>query len=142
MKTRADIIAALWGYTGSPSNEESLRVIILIYVEKLVGECSDIRSILGQLEALAAAYAAPFSRSFDLQELAQLVGQRNFKELRSLLPPPDTRAVVNVVGKAYQYYKYGNMDRAAYNEVLEEIELRFYRRCGPVDGFPRGARQK
>lgn len=123
VKTRADIIAALWAYTDSYSNEESLRVIILIYVEKLVRECSDIRSILGQLEALSAAYAASFSRSFDLQKLAELVSRRNFEELRSRLPPPDTCARVNVIGRAYQYYKYGNMNGVAYNEVLEEVEL-------------------
>ena len=123
MKTRADIIAALWGYTDSHSDGEWLRVIILIYVEKLVRECSDIRDILSQLEALAAAHAASFSRSFDLQELARLVGQRGFKELRSLLPPPDTRAVADVIGRAYQYYKYGNMNGVDCNEVLEEAEL-------------------
>ena len=123
MEIKADIIAALWGYTNSYSDEESLRVIILIYVEKLVRGCSDIRSILDQLETLSAAYAASFSRSFDLQKLAELVGRRNFEELRSLLPPPDTRAVVNVVGRAYQYYKYGNMNRASYIEVLKEVEF-------------------
>lgn len=123
MKTKADIIAALWGCNNSYSNEESLRVIILIYVEKLIGECSGIESIRGQLEALAAAYTASFSRSFDSQKLARLVSQRNFGELQSLLPPSDTCAIVNVIDRAYQYYKYGNMNGVAYDEVLKEVGL-------------------
>lgn len=122
-KTRASIIAALWGYVESYSNDEYLRATILICIERLVRECHDINSIHGQLEALSAAYAASFDQLSDLRKLVRLVNLEDFDELRRLLPKPDTNAMVNVFGRAYQYYKYGNMDRLAYNEALKEVEL-------------------
>lgn len=122
-KIRAEIIAALWGYADKFSKGEHLRVITLICIEQLVRECSDIESIHGELEILSAAYAASFCQSYDLRELSRLVGLKDFNQLRSLLPPPDANATIYVFGIAYQYHKYGNMDRPAYNEVLKEAGL-------------------
>lgn len=128
-KIRAEIIAALWGYADKFSEGEHLRVITLICVEQLVRECSDIESIHGELEILSAAYAASFFQSYDLRKLGRLVGLKDFNGLRSLLPPPDTNAIIDVFGIAYQYHKYGNMDRLAYNEALKEAGL-----WPPADG--------
>ena len=122
-KTRADIIATLWGYVDKFPLGDHLRVMVLICIEQLIRECPDIESIRGELRVLSAVYAVSFGRSYDLQELANLVGQRNFDELRRLLPPPDTNAVIYVFGKAYKYHKYGTMSGYAYNEALEEAKL-------------------
>lgn len=122
-KIRAEIIAALWGYADKFSEGEHLRVITLICIEQLVRECSDIEGIHGELEILSAAYAASFCQSYDLRKLSRLVGLKDFHGLRLLLPPPDTNAIIDVFGIAYQYHKYGNMDRLAYDEALKEAGL-------------------
>ena len=121
-RTRADTIAALWSYVDGYSDAENLRVIIFIHVERLVRECSDIKSIHDQLEALAAAYAASFNRSSDLQKLASLVSRGDFGGLRRL-PPPDTMSKVDIFGRAYHYHEYGNMDGIASDEALGRAGL-------------------
>lgn len=125
-KIRAEIIAAIWGYADKFSEGEHLRVIILICTEKLVRACSDIESIHDKLEILSAAYAASFCQSYDLRKLSQLVGLEDFDAMRCLLPPPDTNAVIDVLGLAYQYHEYGNMDRIAYNKALEKVNLQSF----------------
>lgn len=141
-RTRADIIAALWACVGNYSDDENLRIMILIRVEQLVRECSDIESIHGQLEALAAAYAASFSRSFDLQKLVWLVNRGDFDELRRLLPPPDMRSAVDIFGRSYHYHRYGNMDGLANDGVPEEIRSRISRWEDDPAGEPSGVCQK
>ena len=122
-KIRAEIIAALWGLIDSYSSAGQLRFVILTCVEQLVRECLDIKDIHYQLDALAAAYTASFDQSSDLRKLTRLVNQKDFDRLQELLPPPDTRAAVNVIGRAYQYYKYGDMNGVDYTEVLKEDKL-------------------
>ena len=122
-KTRAEIIAALWALIDNYSSAEQLRFVILTCVEQLVRECSDIKDIHRQLKALAATYRASFCQSSDLRKLTQLVNQKDFNRLWQLLPPPDTHAAANVIGRAYQYYKYGNMNGTAYTEMLQKVEL-------------------
>lgn len=122
MGVRAEIVAALWTYTDSYSDEENLRVIIFICVEQLVRECSDIESIHDQLMALAAAYEASSGGSADLRKVTQMVGLRDFSGIRGFLPPPKACGVVNVFGRARRYFKYGDMDSAAFDGALEEAE--------------------
>lgn len=137
-RIRAEIIAALRGFIDNHSSAEQLRLAVLICAEELVRECSDIKGIHYQLEALAAVYGASLSRSSDLQELIQLVRKKDFDKMRGILPPPDTHMVVDVIGRAYRYYKYGDMNVPDYAEVLEESELQLRRRGEPVDGLLRG----
>lgn len=122
-KIRAEIIAALWGFIDNHSSAEQLRLAVLICVEQLVRECSDIKDIRYQLEALAAVYGASLSKSSDLQKLTRLVYKKDFDEMRGTLPPPDMHMVVDVIGRAYRYYKYGDMNEPDYAEVLEEFKL-------------------
>jgi len=123
-KIRAGIIAALWGCADKFSEGEHLRVITLVCVEQLVRECSDIESIQDKLEILSAAYAASFHQSHDLRKLSPLVGLKEFGELRSILPPPSTNAIINVFGRAYKYHKCGNMNGLACSEAFKEAESR------------------
>ena len=125
-RTRAEIVAWIWGYAAVQDDGEYLRMRIMMAIEQLVREQPSVENLRFELWALAKAYEASWGESHDLQELARSVQCANFVELgRSLLSlHPSTKSYVQVFGRAYRYLQTGDMDSIAYARVLQEVEDR------------------
>lgn len=121
-RVRAEILAVLWGYADHQDDGESLRVHILIAVEKLVREHPDIESIHEELLVLATAYEVSFIGSYDLHELWRLVQRADFDGLEDALYGlcPGTKSYIQVFGRAYHYHNTGSMNGIAYNQALPD----------------------
>lgn len=124
-KVHSDIISCLWGLAVPRDDGSYLRLRILIRVEQLVRECSDIADIKVELMTLAATWDASFEHVSNLHELSQLVVSSDFKELRRSLPSTNVSAksYMQVFGKASHYFKMGDMVGIDYAEVSRESEL-------------------
>lgn len=124
-KISSDIRSYLWGLAVPCDDGSYLRMRILIRVEQLVRECSDITDIKVELMTLAATRDASFDGVSDLHKLSQLVVRGDFEELRRNLPSTNvsTKSYVQVFGKALHYFKMGDMVGIDYAEVLKEGEL-------------------
>ena len=122
-RIRAEILAGLWGYAASRDDGEYLRIRILVAVEQLVRECSDMESIHAELLVLAIAHEVSYGRSHDLHELSRLVYRGDFNGLVRALSGicPSTKSYTQVFGRAYHYHKTGNMDGIDYDQVLREV---------------------
>lgn len=123
-RIRAEIVAGLWVYAVGRDDGEYLRMRIMIAIERLVRENSDMESIRNELLVLTTAYEASFGRLHDLYKLSQLVHGDDFVGLTRVLSKvyPSTKSYVQVFGRAYQYHNTGNMDGIAYDQVLREVE--------------------
>lgn len=121
-KARTEILSVLWGYVTPYDDGSYLRMRILIRIEQLVRECSDVDDIEVELLALAAARDASFDGVSDLHKLSQLVVRGDFEELRRNLPSVavSTKSYVQVIGKAHHYFRAGDMVGIDYNKVLQE----------------------
>ena len=124
-KIRNEILSVLWGYVTPYDDGSYLRMRILIRVEQLVRECSDIADVEVELMTLAAARDASFDGVSDLHKLSQLVVQGDFEELRRNLPSVavSTKSYVQVLGKAHHYFRMGDMVGIDYAAVTKESEL-------------------
>ena len=125
-KIRADILAALWGYTDHQDDGERLRVHIMVAIERLVRGHPDIKDIHGELLVLATAYEIASMRSYDLYKLSQLVSRADFDGLKEALYGlcPSTKSYIQVFGRAYYYHDTGDMNGIAYDKVLQEVDPR------------------
>lgn len=124
-KVRCEILSVLHTYATPHDGGSYLRMRILIRVEQLVRECSDIADVEDALMALAAARDASFDGTSDLHKLSQLVVRGDFEELRRNLPSvvPSTKSYVQVLGKAHHYFRMGDMVGIDYAAVTREDEL-------------------
>ena len=124
-KVRNEILSVLWGYATPYDDGSYLRMRILIRVEQLVRECSDIADVEAELMALAAARDASFDGTSDLHKLSQLVVQGDFEELRRDLPSvaASNGSYVQVLGKAHHYFRMGDMVGIDYAAGTKESEL-------------------
>lgn len=124
-KIRSDIVSYLWGLAAPCDDGSYLRLRILIRVEQLVRECSDIADIEVELMTLAATWDASFEHFANLHRLSQLVVSSDFEELRRSLPSTNasTKSYVQVFGRAFHYFKMADMTGIDYAEVLMEDEL-------------------
>ena len=124
-KVRSEIISHLWSHAAPQDGGSYLRLRILIRVEQLVRECSDVDDIEDELLTLAAARDASFDGVSDLHKLSQLVVRGDFDELRRNLPSVavSTKSYVQVLGKAHHYFKAGDMVGIDYAAVMKEPEL-------------------
>jgi hypothetical protein len=124
-KTHSEIISHLWARVVPYDDGSYLRLRILVRVEQLVRECSDIADIEAELMILAAAHGASFGHVFDLHRLSQLVTLGDFDELRRILPSTDvdTQSYVQVMGKAHHHLKMRGTVGIDHAEVLRGVEL-------------------
>lgn len=124
-RIKAEVLAGLWVYAADQNDGEYLRMRIMVAIEQLVREHSDMESIHEELLLLTVAHEVSFRRSHDLYELSQLVHRGDFAGLAKALAGlrPGTESYVRVFGLAYQYHDIGNMDAPAYGRVLREVEL-------------------
>ena len=96
---------------------------VLMAIERLVRECNGIDSIRSELLVLAVAQEVSYGKSHDLYELPQLVRRADFTSLAKALNGlcPSTKSYVQVFGRAYHYYRIGDMDGTDYDQVLHEV---------------------
>ena len=124
-KVRSEIISHLWSYAAPQDDGSYLRLRILIRVEQLVRECSDIADVKVELMTLAAARDASFEHTADLHKLSRLVVLSDFDELRRSLPSTNvsTESYMQVFGRAYHYFRMGDMVGIDYAAVAKAFEL-------------------
>lgn len=123
-RTRAEIVAWMWGYAASQDDGEYLRMRVMMAIEQLVREQPGVENLRFELWTLTKAYEASWGESHDLHDLARLVQCTNFAELGRSLSGlhPSTKSYVQVFGRAYQYSQTGDMNSIAYARVLQEVE--------------------
>lgn len=122
-RIKAELLAGLRVYAADRNNEEYLRMRILMAIKRLVREYNGIDSIRSELLVLATAQEVSYGKSHDLYELSQLVRRADFTGLAKALNGlyPSTKSYVQVFGRAYHYYRIGDMDGIDYDQVLQDV---------------------